>query len=180
VVGGIYGLQPLPSRWLFLLAMGAPDSHYSLSGVRHVSTPVGVWSCWPLEPFVLLLHRTVRWHTGHVRWPLTLLLWLLNDTFNHCLLLQSTIDAQVAVAPLAHWTCLVHTRQSLNYSGARMANSREWLVRLRLGLGHRILSGAPFSANSQVLLQKNWLPNWISFLVCVEPYAPETNDILTN
>jgi hypothetical protein len=44
VGGGICSLQPLPSRWLFLLAMGTPDSHYSLSGVCHVSTPVGVWS----------------------------------------------------------------------------------------------------------------------------------------
>ena len=26
VVGGIYSLQPLPSHWLFLLAMGTPDS----------------------------------------------------------------------------------------------------------------------------------------------------------
>jgi hypothetical protein len=26
MVGGIYSLQPLPSRWLFLLAMGTPDS----------------------------------------------------------------------------------------------------------------------------------------------------------
>jgi hypothetical protein len=26
VVGGIYSLQPLPSRWLNLLAMGTPDS----------------------------------------------------------------------------------------------------------------------------------------------------------
>jgi hypothetical protein len=26
VLGGIYSLQPLPSRWLFLLAMGIPDS----------------------------------------------------------------------------------------------------------------------------------------------------------
>jgi hypothetical protein len=25
VVGDIYSLQPLPSRWLFLLAMGTPD-----------------------------------------------------------------------------------------------------------------------------------------------------------
>jgi hypothetical protein len=36
VVGGIYSPQPLPSRWLFMLAMGAPDSHCSLSGARHV------------------------------------------------------------------------------------------------------------------------------------------------
>jgi hypothetical protein len=26
VVGGIYSLQPLPSRWLTLLSMGTPDS----------------------------------------------------------------------------------------------------------------------------------------------------------
>jgi hypothetical protein len=26
VVGGIYSLQPLPNRWLFLVAMGTPDS----------------------------------------------------------------------------------------------------------------------------------------------------------
>jgi hypothetical protein len=26
VVGGIYSLQPLPSRWLSLLAMGTPNS----------------------------------------------------------------------------------------------------------------------------------------------------------
>jgi hypothetical protein len=48
VVGGIYSLQPLPSRWLTLLLMGTPDSsvvrrilHCSLSGVYHVSGPLG-------------------------------------------------------------------------------------------------------------------------------------------
>jgi hypothetical protein len=48
VVGGIYSLQPLPSRWLTLLLMGAPDSpvvqrtsHCSLYGARHVSYPLG-------------------------------------------------------------------------------------------------------------------------------------------
>jgi hypothetical protein len=47
-LGDIYSPQPLPSRWLFLLAMGAPDSpvvhqtlHCSLSGVHHVSYPLG-------------------------------------------------------------------------------------------------------------------------------------------
>jgi hypothetical protein len=38
------GPQPLPSRWLSLLAMGAPDSHCALSGARHVSASVKVWS----------------------------------------------------------------------------------------------------------------------------------------
>jgi hypothetical protein len=48
VVGGIYSLQPLPSRWLSLLSMDTPDSpvvhrtvHCSLSGAYHVSTPLG-------------------------------------------------------------------------------------------------------------------------------------------
>jgi hypothetical protein len=41
---GIYSLHLLPTRWLFLLVMGTPDSHCSLSGACHVSTPVGVWS----------------------------------------------------------------------------------------------------------------------------------------
>jgi hypothetical protein len=96
-LGGIYIPQPLPSRWLFLLAMDTPDNHCSLSGVRHVSAPVGVWSCWPLEPFVLLLHQTVRW-------PLTLLLWLLHGTVHHYTLLQSIVGAQGVVPPLAHRT----------------------------------------------------------------------------
>jgi hypothetical protein len=44
VVGGIYSLQPLPSRWLTLLSMGTPDSlvvhrtwYCSLFDVCHVS-----------------------------------------------------------------------------------------------------------------------------------------------
>jgi hypothetical protein len=48
LVGGIYSLQPLPSRWLTLLSMGKQDSpvvhrtwHCSLSGVCHVSRPLG-------------------------------------------------------------------------------------------------------------------------------------------
>jgi hypothetical protein len=60
-LGGIYSLQPLPSRWLFLLAMGTPDRHYSLSGVRHVSTPIGVWSdltVGVVAPDSLVPHRT--------------------------------------------------------------------------------------------------------------------------
>jgi hypothetical protein len=44
VVGGIYSPQPLPSRWQRLLAMGAPDSYCSLSGARHISATVSVWS----------------------------------------------------------------------------------------------------------------------------------------
>jgi hypothetical protein len=48
VVGGIYSLQLLSSRWLSLLSMGTLDSpvvhrtrHCSLSGTCHVSTSLG-------------------------------------------------------------------------------------------------------------------------------------------
>jgi hypothetical protein len=51
VVGGIYSPQPLPSCWLFLLSMGAPDSYCSLFGARHVTTSAcplgfGAVDCW--------------------------------------------------------------------------------------------------------------------------------------
>jgi hypothetical protein len=38
----------------------------------------------------------------------------------------------------------------MNYSGARPGETREWLVEMVLGLGHRTLSGAPLAAHSQV------------------------------
>jgi hypothetical protein len=47
VVGGIYSLQPLPSRWLFLLSMGISDSpvvHWR--GIVHC--PVRAMSACPL------------------------------------------------------------------------------------------------------------------------------------
>jgi hypothetical protein len=72
VVGGIYSPQPLPSRWQRLLAMDAPDSHCSVSGACHVSASIRVWSSWPLESFVFLLHRAVRWPLTSARHCLTL------------------------------------------------------------------------------------------------------------
>jgi hypothetical protein len=69
----------------------------------------------------------------------------------------------------------------VNYSGARPGKNREWLVEMVLSLGHRTLSDAPLAAHSQVIAP-NFVesPNLISFLVCIEPYAPEINDILAN
>jgi hypothetical protein len=50
----------------------------------------------------------------------------------------------------------------VNYSGARLVNSREWLVQLRLGLVHRTLSSAPFFSTLSSLAP-NWFesPTWI-------------------
>jgi hypothetical protein len=47
-----------------------------------------------------------------------------------------------------------------------------------LGLGHWTVFGAPLAAPFQVFAS-NFVesPNLISFLVYVEPYAPEINDI---
>jgi hypothetical protein len=103
---GIYSPQPLPSRRWSLLAMGTPDSHCSLSGARHVSATVRVRSSWPLEAFVVLLHRTVRCHTGQFG-----ALWLLRSdlcrgTVHHCSSRQTTVGMVGVVALLAHRTVL--------------------------------------------------------------------------
>jgi hypothetical protein len=77
VVGGIYSLQPLPSRWLSLLAMGTPDRYCSLSTACHVSTPVG--SLRPVAAPDSLVCSDFSALTSVVHCSL------------HCLLLQSTI-----------------------------------------------------------------------------------------
>jgi hypothetical protein len=64
VVGGIYSPQPPSSRWPRLLAMGAPDRYYTLSGVPPRQPTVRVQSWSTVGGFVLLRHRTVWCHTG--------------------------------------------------------------------------------------------------------------------
>jgi hypothetical protein len=102
--GGIYSLPTTSSRWLNSADDGRtgqsgapPDSHCALSGVCHVSATVRVLKSWSLGRLVVLLHRTVRW-------PLTLLLWLLSWHFWALLLLQRAVGVQGVVAPLAHGT----------------------------------------------------------------------------
>jgi hypothetical protein len=140
VVGGIYSLQPVPSRWLFLLSMGTLDSPVvHRTGIVHCL--VRATSVRPLESFCPVVaplspvaHRTCpassdfTLHTFAVdRWRrLPLLRWLTGHV-------RCTPDSPV------------------NYSGARPSKSREWLVRVELGLGHRTLSGAPLAAHSQVI-----------------------------
>jgi hypothetical protein len=116
-------------------------------------------------------YRTCPVRSDFTAWHLTL----------HCTLLLSTVDARL---PLLRWLT-GHVRctpySPVNYRGTRPGKTREWLVRVELGLGHRTLSGAPLATHSQVLCSKFcWVPNFFSFLVCVEPYAPEIKDILAN
>jgi hypothetical protein len=162
VVGGIYSLQPLPSRWLSLLAMGITDSPV----VHRIATvhcpvcatsarPLGFGATWPLEP----LSCSYTGQSGATP-----------DSA-----LSSDAHCSLCSRPLAPgYRCFVGSPDSpMNYSGARLGNSREWHVRL--------VSGAPLAAHSQVLCSKFiWVLKLISFLVCVEPYAPDIKDILAN
>jgi hypothetical protein len=152
-LGGIYSPQPLPSRWQRLLAMGAPDS-----SVHHQTTtvhcPVRATSAQPLR-----FGAVDRWRrlssssTGQSG-----TLWLLHSDF--CVSLFTTVALHgrplARREPLLRW----FTGQSggtpdspVNYSGARLQNSREWLVWRAPGLVHRTLSGAPKNITLYVLLQ---------------------------
>jgi hypothetical protein len=64
------------------------------------------------------------------------------------------------------------------YSGAHPRKTREWPVRVELGLGHRTLSGAPLAAHSQVVAPI-FVESPTSFLswFVFEPCAPEIKDI---
>jgi hypothetical protein len=138
VVGGICSPQPLPRCWLILLAMGTPDSpaaHRTCTvqcPVRATSARLlGFRAIWPLES----LSCSCTGQSGATP-DMSGDLWLLHGTVHHCSLLQSTVDAQ---QPLLHWLTghVRCTSDSLvNYSRARLANSQEWLVHLRLGLVH--------------------------------------------
>jgi hypothetical protein len=67
VVGGIYTLPTTSSRWLISAGDGSgapPDIHCVLSSARHVSATVRVQSWSTIGAFVILLHQTVRCHTG--------------------------------------------------------------------------------------------------------------------
>jgi hypothetical protein len=63
-LGGIYSPNHYSSSWLTSLSMDAPDTVLFTVWCVPRRPTVGVWSCWPLKTSVLLVHRTVRWHTG--------------------------------------------------------------------------------------------------------------------
>jgi hypothetical protein len=145
-LGGIYSLQPLPSRWLVMLAMGTPDSP-----VAHMTTTVHclvrATSARPLG-----FGAVDRWNPCPVAAPDSPVCSDFSTlTFAaHCSLLQTTIGVRL---PLLRWLTghVWCTLDSLvNYSRAPLGETWEWLVRLVLGLVHQTLSGV---AHSHVLLQ---------------------------
>jgi hypothetical protein len=75
----------------------------------------------------------------------------------------------------AGYRCPIGSPDSpVNYSGATLGKTRQWHVRLVLGLGHQTMSGAPLRSTLLSLYSKLcWVSNLMSFLVYVEPYASE-------
>jgi hypothetical protein len=141
VVGGIYSLQPLPSRWLFLLAMGTPDSPVA-HRTATVHCPVHATSARPLG-------------FGATSYILCSELWRALFTTVH--FWQTTVGAWL---PLLRWlTGHVRCTQDspVNYSGARLKKPESelfGLVHRTLSGAHQTLSGAPFAAHSQALCSK--------------------------
>jgi hypothetical protein len=138
---------------------GAPNNHCSLSGARHISPSLGFgavdrWSA---------LSSCCTGQSGATPDSMVTSNFC-RGTVHYCSLSQSTV-----------WW-IIEERAS---EFMRVACSKgAWL-------------GAPDSVrctsntvwcaknqHTQILLQFfDWIPNWISFLVCVEPYASEINDM---
>jgi hypothetical protein len=168
---GIYSPQPLLSRWWSLLAMGAPDSP-----VAHQTTtvhcPVRATSARPIG--FGAVDRWSRLSFCCTRQSGDLLL-LCSDyvvaLFITVSSAQSTVGAQRVVAPLAHRTVW--------WIRAEHAAEIPRVASLCLyGLGAPDSVRCAKFQHTQVLCSKfDCDPNWIFFLVCVEPYAREINDI---
>jgi hypothetical protein len=95
--------------------------------------------------------------------------------------LQSPVGAQGVIAPLAHRTVWWHIGQSggtlVSYSGGCLGNPESgWFDSSRAWCTGQCLVHRN-STHSSSLLHFYCVPNWISFLVCVEPYAPDINNI---
>jgi hypothetical protein len=146
-LGGIYILQPLPSRWLVLLAMDTPDSRVAhWTGTVHCSVRA-------TSAHHLGFGADDRWNplscscTGqsvpHQTCPMRSDFFVLTFA-EYYSLLQLTVGARL---PLLRWLAGYFRCTSdspVNYSGARLEETREWLVGVLLGLVDRTLSDAPF------------------------------------
>jgi hypothetical protein len=173
-LGGIYSLQPLSSCWLFLLSMGTPDSPVvHRTGTVHClvcatsARPLGFGA---IDHWNLLSYSC----TGHVRCALTSLLWPLTCTVHfgsrplalgyHCSVGSPNISS-------AHRT----VRRIIAEHALGKPESGWFEYSLAWGTGHCPVRHWQHTLKS--LLQTCWIPNLISFLVYVEPYAPEIKDI---
>jgi hypothetical protein len=148
-LGGIYSPQPLPSRWLFLLTMGTLDSPMAHRTVT-VHCPVRAMSARLLGLELLTVVTLCLFDAPNS--PVTSDFAALTYV-RHC----SSLYTPAVDRWRAGSRCSVGSPDSpVNYSGARLANSREWLVRSCLGLVHRRVSGAPIDSTLSYLA-----PNFI-------------------
>jgi hypothetical protein len=143
---GIYSIQPLPRRWLFLLAMGTLDStvaHWTVT----IQCPVCATLARPLG-----FGAIDRWNslsfccTGQSGATLDMSgdFWITRSNFCRALF----ITVHFCSWPLTSSDCCSAGSPDcpVNYSGARPTNSRECLVCLCTGLMHRIVSSAPLGS----------------------------------
>jgi hypothetical protein len=147
--------------------MGAPDSPVA-HRTATVHCPVRATSARPLG-FGAVDHWSRPVHTGQSGD-----FWLLRSDFYRGTVHHCSSDETTADSPDSP----VHTRQSgeLKWSASnRNPRVASLLVvwpgasdSVRCAKNQHTLSLAPIF---------DWVPNWISFLVCVEPYAPMINDI---
>jgi hypothetical protein len=172
VVGGIYSPQPLPSCCQRLLAMGAPDSPVA----DHC--PVRAMSAQPLG-----FGAVDRWrHLLSCCTGQSSDLWLLRSDFCHGTV-HLTKRPLAHREPLLRWLTVQSSGTSdspVNYSGARMQDSESGMFICWLATVRCTPESARCAKNQHTLCLApifDWVPNWISFLVSVEPYAPEIDDI---
>jgi hypothetical protein len=160
VVGGIYSPQPLLSRWLTLLLMGAPDSP-----VAHQTVTV---HCLVRAMLACPLGFGAVDHWSALSFCCTGQSGATPDnpvTSDFCALTSVAalfINVHLSSRPLACRESLLRwlTRQSggtpdisVNYSGARPEETQEGLVHWLPGLVHRTVSGAPLGSTLSVLPQ---------------------------
>jgi hypothetical protein len=192
-LGGIYSPNHQVAVWPRLLAMGAPDSpvRHRTRTIQclvlcHVSQLLGSRAGQPLE--ALSSCGTGQFGaTSNCPVPLRL------RCSNFCAILFTTIALcrvdRWRREPLLRWLIgqFGGTPDSpVNYSGARPRFSDSgWLRVVRPGapdnvrwctghcpMVHRTVRCAILQHAQVLLLHLNCVPNLISFLVCVEPYAP--------
>jgi hypothetical protein len=144
---GIYSLQPLSSCWLSLLAMGTPES--------------------------LVVHRTGTVHCPVCATSSRLLGFGAVDRWSF---LSCSCTGQSSATPLtsALWLlpCTVHF-----CSRPLVPGSCCFVGSPNMSSAHRTVRCATWQHILKSCSKFIWVPNLNSFLVCVEPYAPEINDI---
>jgi hypothetical protein len=138
---------------------GAPPRHPS----------VRAWSWSTVGGFVLMRHRTVRWHTGQSRAPLTRCsdIWIPLFTLqSRPLCAGSRCSAGAPDSPVAHRT----VRWIIAELRLRNPKVKSWRL---------ILPGAPDTvrcarpgSTSVSFCSFLWNPGLYFLLVCVEPLAP--------